>query len=173
MASRGKDRHGAKQMLISVWKKIPKQAMWALLVLSAGLLFFLPKKGSESAPQQTMDFAFSLDAEEKRIEAALSRIEGAGNVTVVLSLEASEEREYARNLDSDRQSDEDSARREERSEVARVGEEALTVKIAYPRYRGALIVTEGSGSSMKLAITQAVAALTGLSTDRITVVTGR
>ena len=52
------------------------------------------------------------------------------------------------------------------------GETALTVKIAYPRYRGALVVTEGSGSSLKLAVTQAVAALTGLSTDRITVVTG-
>ena len=160
-------------MLVSVWKKIPKQAMWALLALSAGLLLFLPKRSAEATAQQAREFAFSLDEEEKRIEAALSRIEGAGKVTVVLSLEASEEREYARNMDSDRQSDEDSARREERSEVARVGDEALTVKIAYPRYRGALIVTEGSGSALKLALTQAVAALTGLSTDRITVVTGR
>ena len=160
-------------MLVSVWKKIPKQAMWVLLALSAGLLLFLPKRNAEGAAQQAREFAFSLDEEEKRMEAALSRIEGAGKVTVVLSLEASEEREYARNLDSDRQSDEDSARREERSEVARVGDEALTVKIAYPRYRGALIVTEGSGSALKLALTQAVAALTGLSTDRITVVTGR
>ncbi len=160
-------------MLVSVWKKIPKQAMWALLILSAGLLLLLPKRSSEGTGQQAREFDYSLDAEEKRIEAALSRIEGAGKVTVVLSLEASEEREYARNMDSDRQSDEDSARREERSEVARVGDEALTVKIAYPRYRGALIVTEGSGSALKLALTQAVAALTGLSTDRITVVTGR
>ena len=42
-----------------------------------------------------------------------------------------------------------------------------------PETGGALIVTEGSGSALKLAVTQAVAALTGLSTDRITVVTGR
>ena len=159
-------------MLVSVWKKIPKQAMWALLILSAGLLLLLPKRNASAAAPQTREFAFSLEEEEKRIEAALGRIEGAGKVTVLLSLESSEEREYARNLDSDRQSDEDSARREERSEVARVGENALTVKIAYPRYRGALVVTEGSGSSLKLAVTQAVAALTGLSTDRITVVTG-
>ena len=161
-------------MLISVWKKIPKQTLWILLALGAGLLILLPRRSVSAADAlQTGGFNFSLEAEEKRMEEALSRIEGAGRVTVLLSLEASEEREYARNLDSDRQSDEDSARREERSEVARVGDEALTVKIAYPRYRGALIVTEGSGSALKLALTQAVAALTGLSTDRITVVTGR
>ena len=160
-------------MLINVWKKIPKQTLWILLALGAGLLILLPRRSvSAAAVPQRGEFSFSLEAEEKRMEEALSRIEGAGRVTVLLSLEASEEREYARNLDSDRQSDEDSARREERSEVARVGETALTVKIAYPRYRGALVVTEGSGSSLKLAVTQAVAALTGLSTDRITVVTG-
>ena len=159
-------------MLISVWKKIPKQTFWVLLALCAGLLILLPKRSVSEASPQLREFSFSLETEEKRMEEALSRIEGAGKVTVLLSLEASEEREYARNLDSDRQSDEDSARREERSEVARVGENALTVKIAYPRYRGALVVTEGSGSGLKLAVTQAVAALTGLSTDRITVVTG-
>ena len=160
-------------MLISVWKKIPKQTVWVFLALGAGLLLLLPKRGGEAAAPKTQEFAFSLEAEERRMEAALSRIEGAGEVTVVLSLEASEEREYARNLDSDRQSGAAIARREEQSEVARIGDGALTVKIAYPRYRGALIVTEGSGSGLKLAVTQAVAALTGLSTDHITVVTGR
>ena len=160
-------------MLVSVWKKIPKQTVWVLLAMGAGLLLLLPKHTSSAEPVKKLEFSFSLEEEEKRIEDALSRIEGAGKVTVVLSLEASEEREYARNLDSDRQSEADSARNEERSEVARVGDEALTVKIAYPRYRGALIVTEGSGSALKLAVTQAVASLTGLSSDRITVVTGR
>ena len=159
-------------MLISVWKKIPRKAIWALLALGAGLLILLPRSREMAEKPHTKEFSFSLAEEEKRMEAVLSRIEGAGKVTVMLSLEASEEREYARNEDSDRQSDSDSARREERSEVARVGDEALTVKIAYPRYRGALVVTEGSGSALKLALTQAVAALTGLSTDRITVVTG-
>ena len=160
-------------MLISVWKKIPKQAVWILLVLGAGLLLLLPRRSTTEVSPRENSFDFSLEAEERRIEAALSRIEGAGKVTVVLTMEASEEREYARNTDSDLQSEADRDRSEERSEIARVGDGALTVKIAYPRYRGALIVTEGSGSALKLAVTQAVSALTGLSTDRITVVTGR
>ena len=159
-------------MLVSVWKKVPKSAVWILLAAGAVLLILLPRGGSSQSKEETQ-LAFSLEKEERRIENALGRIEGAGKVTVVLTLEASEEREYARNTDSDRQTQADSGRSEERSEIAKVGSEALTVKVSYPRYRGALVIAEGSGSALRLALTQAVASLTGLSTDRITVVTGR
>lgn len=161
-------------MLISVWKKVPKQAVWALLILGVGLLLLLPRHSGAAASggkEEALDFA--LASEEKRIEEALGRIQGAGKVTVVLTLDSSEERIYARNTDSDRQEPLGSGRSEERSEIARVGDGALTVRIAYPRYRGALVVTEGTGSALRLEITQAVAALTGLSTDRITVLTGK
>jgi len=161
-------------MLISVWKKIPKKALWGLLALGAALLLFLPRGAAsrESAAEREEPFAFSLGDEEDRIAAALGRIPGAGKVTVVLTLDASEEREYARNTDSDAQSGTGTERSELKSQVAEVGDSALTVRVSYPRYRGALVVTQGSGSGLKLDITQAVAALTGLSTDRITVVTG-
>ena len=161
-------------MLVSVWKKVPKSAVWILLAAGAALLILLPRGGSSSARStEEARLPFSLEKEERRIEGALARIEGAGKVTVVLTLDASEEREYARNTDSDRQNQADSGRSEERSEIAKVGSGALTVKVSYPRYRGALVIAEGSGSALRLALTQAVASLTGLSTDRITVVTGR
>ncbi|MBR4703025.1 MAG: hypothetical protein IKO91_04200 [Oscillospiraceae bacterium] len=160
-------------MLVSVWKKIPRKAVWVLLGLGALLLLLLPDRmGRETEAGKEDSFSFSLETEEKRMEAALSRIAGAGKVTVVLTLDSSEEREYARNTEQDRQKETDRDRNEDRSQVAQVGDGALTVRIAYPRYRGALIVTEGGGSEVRLAVTQAVAALTGLSTDRITVVTG-
>ena len=160
-------------MLVSVWKKIPRKAVWILLGLAALLLLLLPDRlGKETEAVKEDAFSFSLETEEKRMEAALSRIAGVGKVTVVLTLDSSEEREYARNTEQDRQQETDRDRNEERSQVAQVGDGALTVRIAYPRYRGALIVTEGGGSEVRLAVTQAVAALTGLSTDRITVVTG-
>ena len=161
-------------MLISVWKKIPKKALWALLALGAALLLFLPRSGSgrgeAAAPEES--FSFSLSGEEARIAAALARVPGAGKVTVVLTLDSSEEREYARNTDSDAQSGTGTERSELKSQVAEVGDAALTVRVAYPRDRGALVVTQGSGSGLKLEITQAVMSLTGLSSDRITVVTG-
>ena len=50
------------------------------------------------------------------------------------------------------------------------GSDAVTVRTTYPTYRGALIVCEGGDrAEVRLAVTEAVAALTGLSADRITV----
>jgi stage III sporulation protein AG len=50
----------------------------------------------------------------------------------------------------------------------------LTVEPGTERWAGAVIVCEGGGSAaVRLQLTQAVAALTGLSADRIAVVKGR
>ena len=48
----------------------------------------------------------------------------------------------------------------------------ITVKYIYPCYQGALVITQSTSPEVKLQIVNAVAALTGLSTDRITVVKG-
>lgn len=160
-------------MLLNVKKLLKDNRLWLILALGLGLLLLiLPRKQESSEPERQEALAFSLEAEEKRIAAALSRLDGAGNVTVVLTLDRSEEREYARNLDSDRQTETDGGRTEERSEIAEIGDGALTVKVLYPRYRGALVVVEGDGSALRLEVTQAVSALTGLSSDKITVIRG-
>ena len=160
-------------MLIDLKKRLKGRKLWLIPAFILGvLLLLLPKRAAEPTAPAQQSVEFSLEAEEKRIAAALSRIEGAGNVTVVLTVDRSEEREYARNTDQDSQTEADSSRNEARSEVAEVGDGALTVKLIYPRYRGALVVMEGDGSALRLAVTQAVSALTGLSTDKITVVRG-
>jgi stage III sporulation protein AG len=116
---------------------------------------------------------FSLRDEERRLETALSKIEGAGNVSVVLTLETGSERRLATDNDSSRDTDADgSTQVREKSETVTVSNEAVTVIYVYPRYRGALVIASGSSSAVKLQITQAVSALTGLTTDRITVVKG-
>ena len=150
-----------------------KKYLLAAALFLGVLLLILPRGGGEEG-QKEEDPSFSLAAEEKRMAQALSRIEGAGNVTVVLTLDTSSEREYARNTEGTRQDEGGSggSRAEEKSEVAEVSDSALTVKYAYPRYRGALVIIQGGGSAVKLEVTQAVAALTGLSTDKITVVKG-
>ena len=160
-------------MVINLKDRLKGKTLWLIPALILGVLLLLwPRKNADppAAEQRTVDF--SLEEEEKRIAAALSRIEGAGEVTVVLTVDRSEEREYARNTDSDSQTETDGSRIEARSEIAEVGDGALTVKLTYPRYRGALVVMEGDGSALRLAVTQAVSALTGLGTDKITVVRG-
>ena len=50
------------------------------------------------------------------------------------------------------------------------GNAVVVTRTVYPTYRGALIVCQGGDrAEVKLAVTEAVAALTGLSADRITV----
>ena len=160
-------------MLIDLKERLKGKNLWLIPALIFGVLLLLWPGRTVSAPEAEQQVVeFSLEEEEKRIAAALSRIEGAGDVTVVLTVDRSEEREYARNTDQDSQTESDGSRIEARSEVAEVGDGALTVKLTYPRYRGALVVMEGDGSALRLAVTQAVSALTGLGTDKITVVRG-
>jgi len=117
---------------------------------------------------------FDLHAEERRIEAALSKIEGAGNVTVVLTLETGAERRLAEDRDNSRSEDAGgSVQTRESSETVTLSNEAVTVIYIYPKYRGARVVASGGGASVKLQIMEAVAALTGLPTDKITVGKGK
>ena len=55
-----------------------------------------------------------------------------------------------------------------------IGAGVVVTQSRYPEFIGALVVCEGGGSSaVRLAVTQAVSALTGLPSDRITVVRGK
>ena len=136
------------------------------------LLLLLPRGGGKAEGASATEPPFTLEAEEARIAKALSRISGAGQVTVVLTLDTGLQREFARNTEDSRQSGGGDSRIQSKSEIARDQDEALTVQYAYPRYRGALVIVQGDGSALKLEITQAVSALTGLGTDRITVIRG-
>ena len=56
------------------------------------------------------------------------------------------------------------------SEGGGSGDAPVVTRTVYPTYRGALVVCQGGDrAEVKLAVTEAVAALTGLSADRITV----
>ena len=154
-------------------KRIEKKK-YVLIVLLVGLLIILwPSSGgntrttTEQAPRSERVGGtpmFSLEEEEVRIAQALSQIAGAGEVSVLLTLHTSLEQEVAVNEDS-------SGRRETVTVQAGAGTQSeVTLRYTYPRYQGALIVAEGADdATVRLQITQAVAALTGLGTDRITV----
>ena len=53
-------------------------------------------------------------------------------------------------------------------------EEVVVTEEVYPTFRGALVVCQGAGDpAVKLTVTEAVSALTGLGSDRICVVQGQ
>ena len=157
-----------------------KQYKYVLIVAAAGLLLLLwPTGGSREEPAAQergltgAEEDFSVEALEEKLAQALSRVEGAGEVSVILTVESGMERVLATDRTAE-QSDGTSAMEEQTVIVSTdAGEEAVLVTQRYPTFQGALVVCPGGGDpSVRLVLTQAVSALTGLGADRITVCAG-
>ena len=157
-----------------------KQYKYVLLVAAAGLLLLLWPAGEDRQQPAAEETGlageqenFSVEALEERLAAALSRIEGAGEVSVVLTVETGMERVLAADRSQEQSEGELSTREETVILSTDQGEEAVLVTQRYPTFQGALVVCPGGGDpSVRLVLTQAVAALTGLGSDRITVCEG-
>ena len=141
-----------------------------VLLLGAGLLLLLREGGAQptAAPETAAATAEEPAALEAKLENLLSQMEGAGAVQVVLTLEKSASYTY--------QTDRETRDGEERRETVLVsdgagGEAPVTQETAYPVYQGAVVACQGADSAqVRLDIVRAVASLTGLSSDRITVI---
>lgn len=141
------------------------------LVLLAGLLLLLLPTGKSSGQErQTSDD--TLEETERRMAQLLGRMSGVGRVQVMLSLKTGPTLQLAQDMDLEQE--EGSLRQRSQPVTVNRGsgwQEALVTRQDYPVYQGAVVVCQGAGSSaVRLAVTEAVAALTGLSTEKITVV---
>ena len=104
---------------------------------------------------------------ERRLEALLSQIAGAGQVRVLLTEDTGRETVYQ----TDTQTDADSLREDTVivEDSART-ETGLVRRTLEPSYRGAVILCQGADApGVKLAIVEAVRCVTGLGADRISV----
>lgn len=167
----------AKRKLIEKFKK----NKYVLLVVAAGILILLlptsaSKKAASSAEsgaetKTVQTDSFSAEQQEQKLEDALSQIQGAGKVTVLLTVKTSAEQILAENGTSSSDGTESSESREKVVvSDSGGGESAVTVKTLAPEYSGALVVAEGAAdASVRLKLLQAVMAVTGLASDRITV----
>ena len=112
---------------------------------------------------------------QAEMEEILATMSGVGQVKVLLTVDSDGERQLAQNTElaysGSTAAPEDYSRSSETVLVDGAdGDETVVVRTVYPTYRGALVVCQGGDrAEVKLAVTEAVAALTGLSADRITV----
>ncbi|MDP4109623.1 MAG: hypothetical protein Q8878_06295, partial [Bacillota bacterium] len=124
--------------------------------------------------------SFSLSEEEKKLEGMLSSMEGVGRVKVALTIKSGSESVYAldqsESLRNAGTSDNAAYEKDSDSKPMVVssdagGESPVTVKEYLPEYRGALIICDGAADEkIKLEITEAVCALTGITYDNISVI---
>ena len=103
----------------------------------------------------------STDIEEELID-LISSIKGAGSTKVMVTYETSEENVYARDINA------------EKNEyvVIKTGsdETGMLLKVIKPKIRGVAIVCEGGDlPTVKIAVTDAVCSLLGISSNKISI----
>jgi len=145
---------------------------YAAVILLIGItLLLLPQKTkveklTESTPIGRTDI---FDTGE--LTSILQSIQGVGNVKVFLSIDCGEQIIYQTNNESNLSGDSNSSKYETVIVTdAQRTETGLVSQVNPPRYLGAIVVCEGADSpSVKYAVAQAVAKITGLGTNDICV----
>lgn len=147
---------------------ISKYKYLVLIFFVGILLMVIPgKQGSEITVPDACDETLVTDPGQE-LEQILKNVEGVGKVQVMLTQSIGPLTQYQ--TDEDIASD-GSIRRETMIVTDENRSESGLVKsVTHPIYLGAIVVCQGAGNpSVKLAVTEAVSSVTGLSTDRITV----
>lgn len=157
----------------------------ALILLAGVALVLWPGGERKTAPEPAATQAAEESPEdpeeyrrrmERELEGILSQVEGAGKVSVLLTLRNGPTDRYQTDLSTNsRGAGEDGAQeRQEKTVMRQQGSaynEPILVTRAYPVFQGALIVCQGAGEpTVQYRILEAVTALLGLGAHQITVV---
>ena len=145
--------------------KLLNNKLLLYLLLAAGALILIwPFDSSggahEPAASEITPPVFSVEEQETKIREAIKSIQGVGDAEVVLSLRGTASRDLAKG-------------NSEALVISAGGGTQSTVELRYlyPEYRGAVVICEGGDDPrVKLDVTSAVSILTGLGSDKITVV---
>ena len=149
---------------------------YILLVLLAGLVLLLwpQSENQPPKPEKTAAVMEETAALEGRICAILRQIDGVGEASVLLTVESGEETVYAYDRTESRSQQGDSASLNQQRELVTLsdsgGQSPVSLRQQAPVYRGAVVVCQGGDSAaVRLAVTQVIQSLTGLSADRIVI----
>lgn len=154
--------------------QVIKKYRYVILIFAVGLLLMiLPGKDTED--QQSHDVYLGEETTElstaEELAQLLSSIEGAGKVRIMLTVAEGEETLYQTNESNSIGSGSEN----EKSDTVIItdsdrNETGLIRQINPPEYLGAVVVCQGADSPVvRLAIIDAVSKITGLGTDRISV----
>ena len=143
---------------------------YPILVALVGLgLMLLPSEQEPNAPTEpprTVEHSL-----EDKLEALLGQIQGAGQVSVLLTEKEGSQTLYQ--TDSQTDADDSGSRRTDDTvliEDENRTESGLVRQTLGPVYRGAVILCQGADDpSVKLAVVEAVRCVTGLGADQISV----
>lgn len=144
---------------------------FVFLVLCIGILLMtFPEGNKETGEISAAEITVEPEDITSELTEILGQIQGVGKVRVMITESVAQETVYQ--TDEDRSGSGDSVTgRVETVIVSHNGaEQGLIRTVTPPVYLGAVIVCQGGGDPrVQLAVTQAVASVTGIGADRITV----
>lgn len=129
------------------------------------------EEAADMVSMDTQDYKKQIESELKEI---LSRIDGVGKVSVMITIEGTTEFVYAEEIQQSTDVDTNGTSTEYQSEVVVIdageGKNALVRKIIKPQINGVIIVCEG-GDNVRVCekVIKAVSSVLNLSTNRICV----
>ena len=112
---------------------------------------------------------------EKELEKVLRKIEGAGDVRVMITLQSCYENIYAKSYENEKKQTENSTNENSKEEYVIVkkgssNEECLIIKVYEPEIKGVAVVCQGADNlKVKTAITETVCALFDISSAKVSV----
>lgn len=160
------------------WLKMRKQYSeyfekykYVLLIIAVGIfLMVLPSQKEASPATEEPATIQSYVSMEEKLERILSQIRDVGKVRVMLTEQTGSETIYQ--VDEDRTEGEGSLRVKTETVILSGSgtHSGLVQTVTPPTYLGAIIVCQGAGSpTVRLAVANAVSAVTGIGMDRISV----
>lgn len=155
-------------------KSFAEKYRYALLIAVVGLvLLLIPGKQEQknTVVTDTSPVIMNHGIDTQMLTDILQTVQGAGKVKVMLSVASGERTQYQINSDISKSGDSSSTQTEAViiTDSAR-NENGLISQVDPPVYLGAIVVCQGADSAaVRLAITQAVAKITGLGADAICV----
>ena len=165
-------------------KKNLKIITLVLVVVIIGLFLITKNESEEKSFQDvgsstyyttTLDYCHQL---ETKLKSVLSSIKGAGNVSVMLSLDGSPELIYAEDIDNKVSSNSSGSTTTSNSSSPIIitvngSSNALILTESLPQVKGVIVVSSGAGDiGVKLDILNAVSILLDISTDKVSVLKG-
>ena len=167
-------------VLYDLWR----QYKYLIVIVIAGLIVLvIPSSGKEAKAKDVVkeEEVFDLEKFEEKIEDVLSDGAGVGRVKVVMTIKTGMEHVYAEETKSNTREqqengeitdvDMDSDRKPSILSKSNGGEEPVIIKKIYPEFLGAVVVCDGADDpKVELYIIDVISSLTGISSDRITVI---
>lgn len=144
---------------------------YMMLIVGVGLILMMWPSGDQKQPEVKT----SLDSVQQtsvceELCSILGQIRGVGRVKVMLTEQSGSKTHYQTDESVSYNKDSNTSDRQTVIISSGSGESGLIQSITPPVYLGAIVVCQGADDpAIRLSVSQAVSAVTGISTDRISV----